>query len=242
MISDNAVLYSFDPPAKQFTSIANLGSICPTTSTFSMSVDRNGLAWIMMQNGKLYTVDINNPTSCNDSGWVTNQNGWTYTLFGLGFASNSAVDQCDYLYTHSWNGQGGFTEGPGSGKLGRIDTTMAPPPVQVQGTINYNGGELTGLSDGRLFAFAGTNPAKLVEYNKADATVVATTPLNGLNLGNAFAFAHYDGDFYFFTATAGNSKVSKLDYTGDQSLDNNYANAPIRIVGAGVSTCAPIPQ
>jgi hypothetical protein len=113
--------------------------------------------------------------------------------------------------------------------------------MQQLGIIDYDGGELSGTGDGRLFAFAGASPAKLVEYDKTDASVIDTLPLDTLELTNAFAFAFFGGDFYFFTEGAGfTSQVTHIDYDDTQDLEVVVPQAPIRIVGAGVSTCAPV--
>jgi hypothetical protein len=180
---------------------------------------------------------VNDANACSDPGYQPGSSG--FTLFGMAFVSQSAQSPCDTLYAHSFSGFGGFSEAQGSGQLGRLVDLTA----QVVSSIDYDGGELTGTGDGRLFAFAGANPAKLVEYDKTDGSVVETTPLSGLELTNAFAFAFWGGDFYFFTEAstfANYSEVTKLDYDGDGSLSTVNGNAPIRVVGAGVSTCAPI--
>jgi hypothetical protein len=161
-----------------------------------------------------------------------------FNKFGMGFVSNDQFDPCDKLYAHSWNGQGGFSEGPNTGRMGRLEPdTLVMSEI---GFIDYNGGELTGTGDGRLFAFAGA-PAKLVEYDKANAQVIATEQLN-MSLTNAFAFGFYGGDFYMFTE--GNnptfSKVTHYDYDDTKALTTVVAQAPMRIVGAGVSTCVPL--
>jgi hypothetical protein len=86
------------------------------------------------------------------------------------------------------------------------------------------------------------SPAKIVEYDKATAAVLATEQLN-MNLTNAFAFAFYAGDFFLFTESNQNASVSKVthyNYDDDKALTNVVNQAPIRIVGAGVSTCAPV--
>ena len=73
--------------------------------------------------------------------------------------------------------------------------------------------------------------------------MIETTSLAGLELTNAFAFAFWGGDFYFFTEYGGfpvTSRVTRLDHDGDGTLTTVNTNAPIREVGAGVSTCAPI--
>ena len=202
--------------------------------------DSSGVAWVMYSpSGDIFHVDVNNANACSDPGYTPGQNN--FTLFGMAFASNSATDQCDRLYAHSFSGSIlGFSEGANSGRLGRVDSATSFPAIL--GAIDYDGGELTGTGDGRLFAFAGTNPAKLIEYDKTNAAELQTIPLNGLELTNAFAFAFWGGDFYFFTESSPlgtNSKVTRLDFDGDMSLQDVNLNAPIRVVGAGVSTCAP---
>ncbi len=95
--------------------------------------------------------------------------------------------------------------------------------------------------------FGGTNPAKLVEVDKATGAFIETTPLGNLELTNAFAFAFFGGDFYMFTESDNNPFVSKVTHYDYDDSDNNgvkdlttvVVSAPIRIVGAGVSTCAP---
>jgi hypothetical protein len=226
---------------------------CPTTDgTFSMGVGRDGKAWVQTTYpvdlfgdtyiGDLFVLDVNNPANCVDPGYTPGANGWQH--FGMGFVSNSAVDPCDQLYAQHWNGvAGGFGEGQNVGKLGVLD----PVALQVNtiGANNYNGGELTGTGDGRLYEFAGSPSAKLIQFDKANAQVIETLPFNNFPLTSAFAFAFWGGDFYFFTE--GNlpySKVTKLDYDdsdgGGKLLTTVNAQAPIRIVGAGVSTCAPV--
>lgn len=237
VLSDNAELWTYSPLANVFTQLGTFDcGVLPTT--FSMGVARSAVAWMMHRpDGDIFHVDVNDANTCTDPGYEPGQEG--FNLFGMAFASNSAEDPCDKLYAHTFDDTE-WSEGPGVGKLGRVD------PVTLQLTeiapIDYNGGELTGTGDGRLFAFAGVPDAKLVEYDKSTGEVLETTQLAGLQLTYAFAFAFWGGDFYFFTENGmmgSNSKVTKLDHDGDGSLTTVNSDAPIRIVGAGVSTCAP---
>lgn len=253
VLSDSRELWTYDPVANSFALVGPLG--CPTADqTFSMGVGRDGYAWIQTTRtndfvnyiGDLFLLDVNNPANCTDPGYTPGANGWVH--FGMAFVSESASDPCDRLYGQHWNGQAGlWSEGPGVGKLGVLD------PIALQmntiGATNYNGAELTGTGDGRLYAFGGVPSAKLIQFDKQTAQVVETVPFNNFPLTNAFAFAFWGGDFYFFTLAdpngqIGNSKVTKLDYddsdNSGKALTTVNANAPIRIVGAGVSTCAPI--
>jgi len=87
-----------------------------------------------------------------------------------------------------------------------------------------------------------------IEVDKASGATLDVIPLPGVKTGGGFAF--FGGDFYFFTDSMsdGKSEVTHIDHddsdkNGLQDLKVIYQDAPLRIVGAGVSTCAPpIPQ
>jgi len=245
VLSDSAELWAYDPPANTFIQFGafNCG---PPADTFSMGVSRDAVAWVMYRAlsayGDIFHVAINNANQCDDPGYTPGQQG--FELFGMAFVSNSEQDPCDKLYAHTFDDVE-WSEGPGVGMLGVVE----PDTLQLTkiDDIDYNGGELTGTGDGRLYAFAGVPDAKLVQYDKDTAVVVETLPLTGLQLTYAFAFAFWGGDFYFFTENAGmgsNSKVTHLDYDesegAGQALTTVNTSAPIRAVGAGVSTCAPL--
>lgn len=73
-----------------------------------------------------------------------------------------------------------------------------------------------------------------------------TLALPGLTSDSAFAFAWWGGDFYLFHDPddfGQSSDVWHLDYDesdgSGQALTKVVSPAPIRIVGAGVSTCVP---
>lgn len=244
LLSSSGPLWTYDPKLNsfEFLGVPDCGL---DLSMFSMAVDRDGFAWVMFQDppGTLRKVDLADPSKCTDPGYVPGQDN--AELFGMAFVSNSADDPCDRLYGNTkflWNP---MAEGPGIGNM----LTLNPDSLLIEwlGPTNYNGGELTGTGDGRLFLFGGKNPAKLTEYDKSDATEIATLPLPGLEKTDAFAMAFFAGDFYIFTESSGwgsPSKVTRLDYddsdnNGVQDLETVYPTAPLRVVGAGVSTCAP---
>lgn len=242
VLSDNAELWSFDPVTYDFAFVGAF-QCANEFGTFSMGVDRKGIAWVMFQSADLYTIDVNNPAMCVDPGYNPNQMG--FGLFGMAFVSESVENPCDRLYGNTYSGGLGFQEGPNFGTLGSLDpASLLIDPI---GSTDYDGAELTGTGDGRLFGFAGVNPAKLVEFDKTDATVLDILPLGALELTNAFAFGFFGGDFYMFTEnnTGLASQVTHLDYddsdmSGMQELEVVVDAAPIRIVGAGVSTCVPV--
>ena len=64
--------------------------------------------------------------------------------------------------------------------------------------------------------------------------------LDGVDTGAAYAFSFWGGDFYFYTSKdTGPSTVTRLR-TADDTLEVVIPKAEFRIVGAGVSTCAPL--
>ena len=72
-----------------------------------------------------------------------------------------------------------------------------------------------------------------------DATVLRELTHGPLTT-SAWAFSFWAGDFWFYTATdKGTSRVARLKTATDGSYDVAIPDTHIRIVGAGVSTCAP---
>ena len=60
----------------------------------------------------------------------------------------------------------------------------------------------------------------------------------------SYAFAHWGGQFYIFQTTedqvgALTSRVARMN-PADGSLTTVVASSPYQVVGAGVSTCAPL--
>ncbi|MCA9638658.1 MAG: hypothetical protein KC420_21660, partial [Myxococcales bacterium] len=254
VLSDDRELWTYDPTFNVFSKVGDLG--CPTSDgTFSMGVGRDGKAWIQTTHldlnqgiyiGDLFELDVINPANCTDPGYNPGANGWIH--FGMAFVSESEQNPCDRLYGQHWNGVAGqWSEGPGVGKLGVFDDIALQ--MNTIGPTNYNGAELTGTGDGRIYAFGGVPDAKLIQFDKANAQAIETIPFGGFPLTNAFAFAFWGGDFYFFTNSVPDgigttSKVTHLDYDNSegkgQVLTTVNQNAPILVVGAGVSTCAPL--
>ena len=165
--------------------------------------------------------------------------------FGMAFVSNSADDKCDRIYGNHYNG---VAMGKDASEFFSVDPVTLGL-VQL-GKSDYGLAEVTGTGDGRAFLFAGPDPADLIEVDKTTGDTISTIPLPGVKTGGGFAFAFFAGDFYFFTdaESDGTSEVTHIDYddsdmNGKQDLKVVLQDAPLRVVGAGVSTCAPlIPQ
>jgi hypothetical protein len=242
VLSKTAQLWKYFPTTQ---ALEMLGPIdCGVEpSTFSMGVDRQGFAWVQFSDLQLRKIDVTDVAQCSDPGFAPMQQG--IENFGMAFVSNSAEDKCDRIYGNHYNG---VAEGAQVAEFFSVDPVTLD--VVVHGMSDYGLAELTGTGDGRAFLFAGPDPSRLVEVDKASGATIAITPLPGVKTGGGFAFAFFAGDFYFFTdaESDGSSEVTRIDYddsdnNGQQDLDVVLEDAPIRIVGAGVSTCAPlVPQ
>jgi hypothetical protein len=228
-------LYSFRPDKKLFTKIGTLN--CPGTSGApnSMAIDRSGTAWVNYSDGEFYKVSTVD-ASCAATSYQT-QLGWK--RFGMGFSSNSAGSQDETLYIV---GLSDTEQDVGKG-MGSLDlATMKLRLVgQFTGALKSKGAELTGTGDGKLFGFFATKPASFGEITKASAATPSSRELASMRIGSAWAFSFWGGDFWFYTADApAPSKVTRLRASSDNALEVVMEDIGFAIVGAGVSTCAPI--
>lgn len=226
--SDNQLL-SFYPPDLSFQTIGTLACPTPTGSgPFSMAVDRRGIAYVVFTDGRLYRVSTAT-AACTTTPFVPGQQG--FQTFGMGFASDMG-GPAERLYV-SDNESGGQLRG-----LGWIDTTTFA--LSFIGPINppLARSELTGTGDGRLFAFSPTTGgSRLFELNKTTGQVTGQTLVPAGASNDAFAFAFWGGDFWFFTADASETTVTR--YRPADGTTTPMTTYPAQIVGAGVSTCAP---
>jgi hypothetical protein len=240
-------VWFYSPPSNTFTEIGVLGCPAPAGATAnSMAIDRRGNAYInyyelLAEVGHLYKAPLSDLQQCEELNYTNPPNEWW--LLGMGYATRGAETTCDDLYLYKSDRYPEYPDfGPGGSELGRWDPDAEE--LVVIGPTDYPVGELTGTGDARLFTFAAMSQeeAVLVWLDKSTGEEKENTPLD-IDITNAFAFAFWGGDVYFFTLSGplgGNSIVTMYDYDmnegGGLSVVNN--DAGIRIPGAGVSTCA----
>ncbi|MCA9704575.1 MAG: hypothetical protein KDK70_01860 [Myxococcales bacterium] len=244
----NGSVWFFDPPANTFTPVGAIGCSAPAGWVAnSMAIDRQGYAWLnyyeqASMSGRIYRAPLSDLGQCEMTGYTDQAGSWW--LLGMGYAVNDPDTSCDTLYIYRSDRYLEYPNfGPGGAALGRFDE--ATDTVVSIGPTDYPVGELTGTGDGRLFAFAPVSAqlAVLVELDKDSGAELEHTDLDGLDITNAFAFAFWGGDVYFFTETfptSGVSQVTRLDYDGNAGggLSVYNPNTGLHIPGAGVSTCA----
>jgi hypothetical protein len=252
--SDNS-LFSFDPillnaGQNAFVEIgslncpagAPLGGFPSPSSPFSMSVDRQGIAWVLYTSGQLFQVNIAN-ANCQATNFVVGQQGFEH--FGMGFVADASGSDQETLYI-----AGGPAERLDIGDLASIDTnTLQVTPLGALPNDPANSPELTGSGNGDLFGFYPGDifiQSQIAQLNKTNGVHLTTNNFDAAASGTliAWAFAFFAGDFYLFTTTDNgfgtqNSQVSFFDGQ-TQQVSVKLSNLPNIFVGAGVSTCAPL--
>lgn len=217
----------FAPQTQDLTVLGTLN--CPGedfNTTFSMSVDRKGRAWVLFANGVIYHVNTKT-LECTATGFLPCQSG--FCTFGMGFVSDAPGSEMETLYV-----SGAYNQ-PGSSGLATIDqTTLTLTPIADYDVLAGKAAELTGTGDARLFGYFQDVPIRLAEINKADAKVITYSDLTQIPSGLSWAFAFWGGSFYIMSGTG----IYKYEPTSQITTPIN-TNVGFDIVGAGVSTCAP---
>jgi hypothetical protein len=263
VVDDQNELYTFDPtkvPAA--TAFTDLGPLhCPGEPTppsansgvNSMAVDRQAIAWVNFNDGKLFKVDTTQKSlPCTATPFSAGSTGFTPQL-GMGFATVSSTNVSETLYVSDNGGPGGACTstkaGPGCSGLGlgsivQSSMTLAPIGAYTGTAAGYNA-ELSGTGDGLLYGFFTTSPSVLGTINKSTGAVTNIIPLPTVNNSNGgYAFSFWGGDFWFYTAfpTAADpnatTSVTHL-VAADGGISVPMKDIGFTIVGAGSSTCVP---
>ena len=247
VVSAEYDLYSFYPAELAFKKIGRLS--CPDpgqdvgtpgklATPNSMAVDRAGTAWVNYSSGKLYKVSTAD-ASCTATAFAPGQMG-NYK-FGMAFSTNGgAGTKSETLYV---SGITDTLQGVVGLGLSTIDLSAMKLSMlgDYSGNLAQKGAELTGTGDGKLWGFFTTSPASLAQIDKTTGATSNVQPLPGVETGTAWAFSFWGGDFWFYTAPSGSpSSVPRLRTSQGGSLGVALPNVGFRIVGAGVSTCAPL--
>lgn len=255
LVDETNDFLSFDPrllPNDPFTLIGTLA--CPTTQPsilvdqsqvipMSMSVDRDGTAWVLYTSGELFEVSLQT-AQCTAANNTVAASGMS--LFGMGFVTDVAMGTSEKLYM-----AGGNTNPASTPRMLAYDDTHAgnltPTIVGTIGATSDYSPELTGTNEAKLFGFFPNTTAipYVQEIDKTSGSAIGSAyDLGSAGLGTItdWAFAQWGGVFYVFVTTesgsARDSTVRTIDRTtGAYSVV--LQNLPYYVDGAGVSTCAP---
>jgi hypothetical protein len=209
---------------------------CPASGgaqPFSMSVDRQARAWVVYGNGELFRVDVNT-LACSRIAVMSPANA---KIYGMGFVTDVAGGTTDTLYIAGNAVSSSFA----TSQFGTL-STVAPYAVSLRSQLTGSP-ELTGTGDARLWAFfPNVNPPLVSELDKTNGTAVRSFPASALaGTPNAWAFAFWGGDFWIFLKRSGDPSTIVYRMNGATgAVTTPIPNSGRNIVGAGVSTCAPI--
>ncbi len=233
-ISEAAVLLRISPPE---VGLVELGTpSCPgaTGSLYSMAIDRQGTAWLLYQTGLLYKVSTQD-LSCQKAPYDPAQGGWS--VFGMAFVTDAAGGSVETLLiadaTHSTFHLAGNEDGLGYLNRNLKFGEIGPFDAGLKGRLV----ELTGRGDARLFGFFVQEPS-IAEIDPKSGHILSDEPVE-VPPPTAWAFAHWGGRYYLFDAPGKlNSRLYR--HTPGQPIELQIEDTGHRIVGAGVSTCAPL--
>jgi hypothetical protein len=220
----------FDPDTLTFTDIATLR--CPSSSTpNSMAVDQNAVAWVGYQDGNLFKVDTATG-ACEATAFRSNQYG--LQVFGMGFVFDPSTGR-DTLY---------IAGGPTVSRSPSTLATVSFPDLLVTkvGTVDAGFPELTGTGDGQLWGFipsaeSTTYEAVLVRLDPDSGATLESYGYPGITAGGAWAMKFWGGSFWIFLGTSVYKASRDTPDIVQTAIRNTGRPA---ILGAGVSTCAPV--
>jgi hypothetical protein len=237
-VQDDGTFAKFDPQTLTFTNIGTLS--CPDPGglgPFSMAVDQNAVAWVLYGDGNLFQVDTST-AACQPTTFQPNQpclNNQDCMTFGMGFVFQPTTGT-DTLYV-----AGGETVSSGPSTL----ATIAFPSLVLSpvGTVTAGWPELSGTGDGELWGFI---PAS--ESVSSFAVLVQIDPMSGASLhtysyssqmiptDGDWAMKFWGGSFWIFLGTS----VFQVERATPNTVTTAIFDTGRNIVGAGVSTCAPV--
>ncbi|MCB9591726.1 MAG: hypothetical protein H6719_03240 [Sandaracinaceae bacterium] len=236
LVDSSDAFLRFDPATNVITPLGTL-SCATSSSPFSMAVDRDANAWVLYQDGHIFRVSVTD-VSCTATSFVAGQSG--FDVFGMGFVSDAAGSADETLFVA---GGSLLDISFGAARLGRVDDALALSAVgDLPGWP-----ELTGTGAAELWGFfPDTSPPSVRQIDKSTGATTRSFPISEISSGSglgdtAWAFAFWGGRFYVFYKGDADltTNVWRLD-PADGSVLEVLHESGYRIVGAGVSTCAPI--
>ena len=228
-VDTSGMLSRFDPATLTFTDIGIL-NCGQSSSPNSMAVDQNAIAWVAYQDGELFKVDTSTG-KCSATTFQPDQHG--LKVFGMGFVFDSSTG-LDTLYI-----AGGEMVSAQASTLATVSfPSLVVTPV---GSVSAGFPELAGTGDGELWGFIPGDVSR-----SGEATMLRLDPASGATLeqyaypsiydSSSWAMKFWGGDFWIFI---GNS-IYRVSRATPDVIQLAVPNSGYWIVGAGVSTCAPI--
>lgn len=237
LVDSNDAFLRYEPDSNTITQIGTLD--CPgAASPFSMAVSRDAVAYVLHDDHRIYAVSTAD-ASCQTTSFTPDQMG--EQEFGMGFVTDEAGGTAETLFIAGGSALG---IGGGSSTLGSID--VASWTVSTIGPVSGSP-ELTGNGLGELWAFfPDSTPMSVRRLDKTNGGTLEFYDVSAIDTGtlhraSAWAFAYWGGRYYMFYqgATDASTGIYRLTPDATGTVEPVMLNIGYRIVGAGVSTCAP---
>ena len=228
LLDSSANLYRFHPPSKELQQVATIDcDVGPLASPYSMAISRDGTAYILYKAlgcVGIYPVSITTGVCGEKTDFACGTDG--FRSFGMGFVTLTSTSTLEDLYIGN------------ASQLAILDPEDWE--VDIMGALKGNP-EFTGNARGELWGFfTTTNPPQVARLDKNTGRLLDTWKLPSLSsYPSAWAFAFWGGSFYIFYAAlmATSTNVYRVE---DGVIEPYMIDTGKRIVGAGVSTCAPV--
>ena len=224
-------LIRFDPGEKSGNSLTKLFHLsCPGVgaSPRSMAVDREANAWVLFHDNTIYKINIETQVCTK----VRDYSPTPWAGGGMAFSLDQVGGSTETLYTANSSAR----------RFGVIDSTT----LDYKDLASYpdyfdHSPELTGTGLAKLFSFSpGSKRQYINEIDKSTGKVVQSYELPGAGASvSAWAFAHWGGYFFMFETIGGSNNIYRYDIV-NHKVDTIMEGTPYNVVGAGVSTCAPV--
>ena len=246
VIDENNVFYSFDPTIQSPAAFHAIGT--PNCGSGggpnSMAVSREGFAYVLYGEPDSFYPDVYYCNAVNKIDITTAacigptpfQCGTqSFDKFGMGYATDAQNSDAETLYLGNSL----------AAALASLDVTTGA--LTPHGTLPNQGPEFTGNANAELWGFFPyESPPAAININKSNGAALTSLPLSSLpdmsqGSSAAWAFAYWGGSFYIFYMVSppdDSTNVYKLEYDG--TVTEFIPNTGLVIVGAGVSTCAPV--
>ena len=235
VLDQNGTVSQFDPASRTFTDLGTLA--CPGIGpVFSMAVDRSAIAWVGDTNGAMWRVDLLGGLSCTATPWKGEAGMYNY---GMAFSSDDAYGSTETLFIAGQD----YVQPGAPSTLARLDTHAFT--AQMRGTLP-GAVELTGNAKAELWAFissdrSGSTMPRLSRLDKATGNELAGFDLPDLKVPPlTWANPFWGGSVWIFLASTldAYTVIYQVDAATGAIVSRTRPDGR-RIVGAGVSTCAP---
>jgi hypothetical protein len=212
--------------------------MCPVESGatgFTMARQRNADTWMLFDSGELMVTGANG-AECKSTGWQRGTQG--AEVFAMAFVARPGRPERLHLAGDSAS-QWGL----------RRTVLMDMDPADLVPTVRCalpSAPELTGTGDGRLWAFLPfEQPPALVEVDPENGNLHGRLELPRLaGVPSHWSFAFHGGRIFIFLRrmTDFSTGVYRVDPTVNPPVVEQVVphNTTLNIVGAAVSTCAPL--